>query len=76
MTTLTSSVRRETFAANAAAAKSTHASKQVYLRTIFLVDLGLVTIAALVGYLGRFELVSPAEPSIPYVPVVIGLIIA
>jgi exopolysaccharide biosynthesis polyprenyl glycosylphosphotransferase len=74
MTTLTSSVRREAFAANAAAAKSTHASKQSYIRTIFLVDLAVVTIATLIGYLARFE-ASPSAPSIPYAPVVIGLVV-
>src|SRR4051812_3175771 len=74
MTTLTSSLRREAFAANAAAAKSTRASKQSYVRTIFLVDLALVTIATLVGYLARFKF-SPAAPSIPVPPVVIALVL-
>jgi exopolysaccharide biosynthesis polyprenyl glycosylphosphotransferase len=75
MTTLTSSLRRESFAANAAAAKSTHASKQSYIRTIFIVDVAVVTIATLVGYLARFK-ASPAEPTLSYAPVVVGLVIA
>ena len=73
MTTLISSLRPEAFAANAAAAKSTHASKQTYLRAIFLVDFAVVTIATLIGYLGRFQESSDA-PSVPYAPVVVGLI--
>ncbi len=74
MTTLTSSLRREALVANAAAAKSTQARKQAYIRTIFLVDVALVTVATLIGYLARFE-ASPAQPTVPYAPVVIGLIV-
>jgi exopolysaccharide biosynthesis polyprenyl glycosylphosphotransferase len=73
MTTLTTSLRREAFAANAAAAKSSTTQKQTYIRTIFAVDLVIVITATLIGYLARFQ-GSPTGTNIPYVPVGIGLI--
>jgi exopolysaccharide biosynthesis polyprenyl glycosylphosphotransferase len=73
MTTLTSSLRREVFAANAADAKSTNARKQTYLRGLVAVDLAIVSGAILVGYLARFQ-GAPTGTDIPYVPVSLGLL--
>jgi exopolysaccharide biosynthesis polyprenyl glycosylphosphotransferase len=72
--TLTPSPGREAFATNAAAAKSTRASKRTYMRTLLVLDLALVTIATLIGYLARFG-DSSSEPSVPYVPVFITLVV-
>ena len=71
--TRTSTFRQEAFAANAVAASSGGARKRAYIGAIFFVDVFVVTIAVLVGYLARFQ-ASPPDTNVPYVPVGLGLV--
>jgi len=73
-TTLTSTFRREAYAANAKAAMATRLQKQAYLRMLVAFDILVVVLAVFGGYLGRFRGEPPAT-NVPYVPVGIGLIL-
>ena len=74
MTALTS-VRRAAASAMPAVAVSMRARKQRYVRTLFLIDACVVTIAVFGGYLARFKFSAPIGSSLPpYGPVAIGLI--
>ena len=67
------SVKRDTVAANLAAAGTTRANKRAYVRLLVGVDLAVVAIAAWGGYLARFQGSAPGT-NIPYVPVGLALI--
>src|SRR5262245_45024597 len=73
MTTVTTTYRRESFAAQATAATSTRARKRAYVRLLVGVDLSLVAIAVWSGYLARFQ-GEAAMTDIPYQWVGLGLI--
>ncbi len=73
-TTLTSSYRREAYAASATAASSTRARKRAYLRMLMSLDVIVVSLSVLGGYLARFQ-ASPTGTDVPYIPVGIGLIL-
>ena len=70
---LTASFRREAFAANANAAANAAAKKRGYVRTVVVVDVLVVTIAVMFGYLARFQGSRPGT-TVPYVPVGVGLV--
>src|SRR5258705_2876383 len=70
---LTASFRREAFAANANAADSAEAQKRSYIRRVMVVDVLVVTVAVMLGYLARFQGSRPGT-DVPYVPVGVGLI--
>jgi len=72
---LTASFRREAFAANANAAASAAAKKRSYIRKVILVDILVVTIAVMFGYLARFQGGLRPGTSVPYVAVGIGLVL-
>ena len=73
MTTVTTSYRRDAFAAHAGAASSTRVRKRAYVRLLFGVDLSVIALAVWGGYLARFQ-GGPAYTAIPYEWVGLGLI--
>jgi exopolysaccharide biosynthesis polyprenyl glycosylphosphotransferase len=73
MTAVTTTYRRESFAAQATAATSTRTRKRAYVRLLVGVDLSLVAIAVWGGYLARFQGGSTMT-EIPYEWVGLGLI--
>ncbi len=74
MTTVTTSYRRDAFAAQAGAASSTRMRKRAYVRLLVGVDLSAVALAVWGGYLARFQ-GGPAYTDIPYEWVGLGLIL-
>jgi exopolysaccharide biosynthesis polyprenyl glycosylphosphotransferase len=73
MTTVTTSYRRDAFAANVGAATSTRVRKRAYVRLLIGVDLSVIALAVWGGYLARFQ-TGPAYTDIPYEWVGLGLI--
>ncbi len=73
LTTVTTTFRREAFAAQAGAANSTRARKRAYVRLLVGVDLSVVALAVWGGYLARFQGGSTLT-DIPYEWVGLGLI--
>ena len=73
-TTLTSSYRREAYAAGAKAASSTRARKRAYTRMLVSLDVIVITLSVLGGYLARFQ-GYPTGTGVPYIPVGVGLIL-
>jgi exopolysaccharide biosynthesis polyprenyl glycosylphosphotransferase len=71
---LTASFRREAFAANANAAATAQAQKRAYIRQVVIVDVLIITVAVLLGYLARFQGDGP-RTDVPYVPVGGGLVL-
>jgi exopolysaccharide biosynthesis polyprenyl glycosylphosphotransferase len=71
---LTASFRREAFAANANAAASAAKEKRSYIRRVVVIDVLVVTVAVMLGYLARFQGDRAPGTTVPYVPVGIGLV--
>ncbi len=71
---LTASFRRESFAANADAARQAQAHKRSYLRAVVVIDVAIVTAAVVLGYLFRFQGGDP-RTGVPYGLVGVGLIV-
>jgi exopolysaccharide biosynthesis polyprenyl glycosylphosphotransferase len=71
--TLTSSYRRDAYAANAAAARVSQLRRRAYVRTLVFIDLLLVGASVAVAYVGRFQS-SPTGTDIPYLAVGVGLV--
>src|SRR5688500_15708787 len=72
--TLTSSFRRDAYAANAAAARVSLLRRRTYVRALVIIDLFVVSSSVAAGYLGRFQ-GSPTGTDIPYVPVGVGMVV-
>ncbi len=71
---LTASFRREAFAAHANAAALAQAYKRSYLRRVVIVDVLLIMVAVLAGYLARFQGDGP-RTDVPYLLVGAGLVV-
>jgi exopolysaccharide biosynthesis polyprenyl glycosylphosphotransferase len=71
--TLTSSYRRDAYAANAAAARVSLLRRRAYVRALVIIDLLLVGASVAVAYLARFQS-SPTGTDIPYLAVGAGLV--
>jgi hypothetical protein len=53
--TLTSSFRRDAYAASAAAARVSLLRRRTYVRALVIIDLFVVSISVAAGYLARFQ---------------------
>jgi exopolysaccharide biosynthesis polyprenyl glycosylphosphotransferase len=71
---LTSSFRREAYAANAAAARTVNVRKRAYIRSVVITDIVLIVLSVLTGFAGRFQGIDTGS-EIPYELVVGGLMV-
>jgi exopolysaccharide biosynthesis polyprenyl glycosylphosphotransferase len=73
-TTLTSSFRRDAFAANAAAASDAERRKRSYVRSLLIIDFSVIVLAVVAGYRFRFQ-GGPTWTDVPYLAVGLGLVV-